>query len=196
MSDERAVWIRHFFYLALFAAAFHSLQFLASLMLWLSTRSAVLMAYGLDAVVSAAAALVLAARIQREWRNKFVAYGYMAASAVALYLGGSMLWSGQRPKPSVLGIVVAAVAMLVIPIVGSYMKSLAVELRSQALRSAAIFTFGNSYLSMVLLIALLMSYGMSVGWGDPLGALVMFPFVAQKGIQILLEEGKHEYVED
>jgi len=92
--------------------------------------------------------------------------------------------------------VVAAVSMLVIPIAGSYMKVLAVELRSQALRSAAIFTFGNSYLSMVLLIALLMSYGMNLRWGDPLGALVMFPFIAQKGIQILLEEGKHEYLED
>ena len=107
-----------------------------------------------------------------------------------------MLWTGARPRSTVLGIAVAAVSMLVIPIVGSYMKVLAVELRSQALRSAAIFTFGNSYLSMVLLIALLMSYGMNLPWGDPLGALVMFPFMAQKGIQILLEEGKHEYVED
>jgi divalent metal cation (Fe/Co/Zn/Cd) transporter len=196
MTDEREIWVRHFFYLALFAAAFHSLQFLASLALWITTSSPALMAYGLDAVVSAMAAIVLAARIQREWRNKFVAYGYMAASAGAFYLGASMLWNGRRPKPSVLGIAVAAVSMLVIPIVGSYMKSLAVELRSQALKSAAIFTFGNSYLSMVLLIALLMSYGMNLGWGDPLGALVMFPFMAQKGIQILLEEGKHEYVED
>ena len=196
MTDERETWIRHFFYLALFAAAFHSLQFLASLMLWISTNSAALLAYGLDAAVSAVASLVLAARIQQEWRNKFVAYGYMAASAGAFYLGASMLWNGQRPRPSVLGIAVAAVSMLVIPILGSYMKSLAVELRSQALKSAAIFTFGNSYLSMVLLIALLMSYGMNLGWGDPLGALVMFPFMAQKGIQILLEEGKHEYVED
>src|SRR5438477_6745386 len=196
MTDERATWVRHFFYLALFAAAFHSLQFLASLILSMSTNSAVLMAYGLDAVVSAAAALVLATRIQREWRNKFVAYGYMIASAGAFYLGASMLWTGRRPNPSVLGIVVAAVSMLVIPIVGSYMKVLAVELRSQALKSAAIFTFGNSYLSMVLLIALLMTYGMNLRWGDPLGALVMFPFMAQKGIQILLEEGKHEYLED
>jgi len=49
---------------------------------------------------------------------------------------------------------------------------------------------------MVLLIALLMTYGMNLRWGDPLGALIMFPFMAQKGIQILLEEGKHEYVED
>ena len=196
MTDERETWVRHFFYLALFAAAFHSLQFLASLALWMSASSAALMAYGLDAAVSAVAALVLAARIQREWRNKFVAYGYMAAAAGAFYVGASMLWKGQHPNPSVLGIAVAAVSMLVIPIVGSYMKSLAVELRSQALKSAAIFTFGNSYLSMVLLIALLMSYGMSLPWGDPLGALVMFPFMAQKGIQILLEEGKHEYVED
>jgi divalent metal cation (Fe/Co/Zn/Cd) transporter len=196
MSGEREIWIRHFFYLALFAAAFHSLQFLASLLLWRATRSAALMSYGLDAVVSAVAALILAGRIQREWRNKFVAYGYMAASAGAVYLGVSMLWRGEQPQASVLGIVVAAVSMLVIPIAGSYMKVLAVELRSQALKSAAIFTFGNSYLSMVLLIALLMNYGMNLRWGDPLGALVMFPFMAQKGIQILLEEGKHEYVED
>jgi divalent metal cation (Fe/Co/Zn/Cd) transporter len=196
MIDTRETWIRHFFYLAIFAAIFHSLQFLASLLLWINTSSAVLMAYGLDAIVSAIAALVLAARLRREWRNKFVAYGYMLAAALSFYLCASMLWRGQRPQTSVLGIALAAVSMLVIPIVGSYMKVLAVELRSQALKSAAIFTFGNSYLSMVLLIALLMSYGMNLRWGDPLGALVMFPFMAQKGIQILLEEGKHEYVED
>ena len=154
------------------------------------------MSFGLDAFVSGVAAMVLAARIQREWRNKFVAYGYIAASVVAFYMAGSMLWKGERPTSSVLGIAVAAISMLVIPIIGSYMKTLAVELRSQALKSAAIFTFGNSYLSMVLLISSLLSYGMNLGWGDPLGALVMFPFMAQKGIQILLEEGKHEYVED
>ncbi len=196
MMDEREIWIRHFFYLALFAAAFHSLQFLASIALWARTNSPALMSFGLDASVSAVAALILASRIQQEWRNKFVAYAYMTAAAGVLYLGASMLWNGERPKSNMLGIAVAAVSMLVIPIVGSYMKSLAVELRSQALKSAAIFTFGNSYLSMVLLISMLMSYAMNLRWGDPLGALVMFPFMAQKGIQILLEEGKHEYVED
>ena len=162
----------------------------------MATQSPSLMAFGSDAVVSAAAALVLAARIEREWRHRFVAYGYMAASAVTFYLGATMLWSGQRPARNILGIVVAAVSMLIIPVIGSYMKTLAVELRSQTLKSAAIFTFGNSYLSMVLLIALLLNSGMDLRWGDPLGAIVMFPFMAQKGIQILLEEGKHEYVED
>jgi len=196
MPDERETWIRHFFQLALFTAGFHSLQFLASLTLWTRTNSAALIAFGLDAAVSAIAAVVLAGRIQREWRNKYVAYGYVAAALGAFLLGASMLWRGERPSASVLGIVLAAVSMLVIPIAGSYMKVLAVELRNQALKSAAIFTFGNSYLSMVLLISQLMSYGMNLRWGDPLAALVMVPFMAQKGIQILLEEGKHEYVED
>ena len=196
MTDEREIWIRHFFYLALFTAAVHTLQCSASLLIWRMTDSAVLLSFGLDAAVSAAAALVLAARIQQEWRNKFVAYGYIAAAAISVAFGGWSLWVRRWPKPTILGIVIAAVSMLVIPIIGSYMKTLAVELRSQALKSAAIFTFGNSYLSMVLLIAMLMSYAMDLRWGDPLGALVMFPFIAQKGIQILVEEGKHEYVED
>ena len=193
---ERDLWIRHFFYLALFTAGVHTLQCCASLLIWRMTDSAVLLSFGLDAAVSAVAALVLAARIQQEWRNKFVAYGYMAAAAISVAFGGWSLWVRRWPKPTILGIVLAAVSMLVIPIIGSYMKTLAVELRSQALKSAAIFTFGNSYLSMVLLIAMLMSYAMDLRWGDPLGALVMFPFIAQKGIQILVEEGKHEYVED
>jgi hypothetical protein len=49
---------------------------------------------------------------------------------------------------------------------------------------------------MVLLIALMLNAGMDFRWGDALGALVMIPFLAQKGIQILIEEGSAEYVED
>jgi divalent metal cation (Fe/Co/Zn/Cd) transporter len=135
-------------------------------------------------------------RIDAHGRHRLIGYGYVAASLIALYSGGRQLWSGQRPAFSVLGIALAATSMLVIPIIGSYMKVLAVELRSQALKSAAIFTFGNSYLSMVLLIALLLNVGMDIPWGDPVGALVMFPFMMQKGIQILLEEERQEYVDD
>jgi divalent metal cation (Fe/Co/Zn/Cd) transporter len=65
------------------------------------------------------------------------------------------------------------------------MKAVAVELRSPALGSAAVFTFGNSYLSMVLLVSLLVRLGMDRWWGDALGAIVMAPFMMQKGLQML-----------
>src|SRR5437762_13894265 len=55
LTEDREIWIRHFFYLAIFAGTFHSFQFLASVLLWAGTSSAALLSYGLDAVVSAAA---------------------------------------------------------------------------------------------------------------------------------------------
>ena len=210
MADDRVTWIHHSFYLALFTFVFHLLQCSAGLLLWTKTQSPSLISYALDALVSAFATAILVLRVQRhqrpdirggeeKWRYRAVAYGYIGGASIAFYLGAYTFWAawaGPRPARTVLGIVLAAVSMLAIPIMGSYMKVLAVELRSQTLKSAAIFTFGNSYLSMVLLIAMLLNAGMDMRWGDPLGALVMFPFMAQKGIQILLEEGKHEYVED
>jgi divalent metal cation (Fe/Co/Zn/Cd) transporter len=206
-SDERQTWIRHAFYLALLTAIYHTLQFASGFALYKKTNSPALLTYALDAIVSAPAALFLALRIARhnridiiggeeKWRFRVVAFGYMASGLTGLYLGGRALWSGQPIGRNLLSVALAAVSMLAIPIIGSYMKVLAVELRSQTLKNAAIFTFGNSYLSMVLLISQLVNIGMELRWGDPAGALVMFPFMMQKGIQILLEEGKHEYVED
>ena len=199
MADDRTTWLRHSFLLAVATAGFHFLQFVCGAALWRTSNSAALLSFGLDALVSAVGAIFLASRMDRidaHGRHPILGYAYIAASLVALYCGGRTMWLGQRPTRSLLGIALAATSMLVIPIIGSYMKVLAVELRSQALKTAAIFTFGNSYLSMVLLIASLLNTGMDIRWGDSLGALVMFPFMMQKGIQILLEEGKQEYVED
>ena len=203
MADDRPTWIHQSFQLALVTAGFHALQFLASAVLWVITGSAALAAFGLDAAVSAFAALVLATRIHRSfetlgenWRSRIAAFGYLAGAVIALYLAVAQLWTRQWSPGTRLGIVLAAVSMLVIPIVGSYMKVLAVELRSQPLKAAAIFTFGNSYLSMVLLVTLLVNSGMGFRWGDAVGGLVMFPFLVQKGLQILIDEGKQEYVEE
>ena len=206
-SEDRQTWIRHTFYLAILTAFYHMLQFAAGFALFRQTASPALITYALDAIVSAPAALILAFRIVRHnrtdiagieerWRYRTVAAGYMAASLVGLYLGVTRLWFHQPVRWSLLSVGLAAVSMLAIPIIGSYMKVLAVELRSQSVKNAAVFTFGNSYLSMVLLISQLVSIGMDMRWGDPLGAIVMFPFMMQKGIQILIDEGKNEYVEE
>jgi divalent metal cation (Fe/Co/Zn/Cd) transporter len=203
MPDDRTLWIHQSFQLALATSTIHLLQFVSGMALWIRTDSVALFAFGLDALVSAFAALLLALRIHRSfatlgdyWRSRTAAYGYLSASAIVAVMAARQLWTQDWAARSHLGIVLAAISMLVIPIVGSYMKTLAVELRSQPLKSAAIFTFGNSYLSMVLLVSLLLNAGMDIRWGDAAGALVMFPFMAQKGLQILIDEGKQEYVED
>ena len=203
MPDDRSTWIHHSFLLALAAAGFHGLQFLGAAALWSVNGSAALAAFGLDAIVSAFASLVLAIRVHRSfetlsenWRSRITAFGYLLGAVLTLAFSVFQLWSRKWSQGTVLGVILAAISMLVIPIIGSYMKVLAVELRNQPLKSAAIFTFGNSYLSMVLLVSLLVNAGMGFRWGDAVGGLVMFPFLAQKGLQILIDEGKQEYVEE
>src|SRR5579884_970790 len=153
-ADERETWIRHALYLALLTAFYHTAQFVAGVALYQQTDSPALLTYALDAIVSAQAALILLLRIVRhrridvigiEEKGRFraVAFGYMATSLVGLYFGAHALWTGSRVGRSLLSVVLAAVSMLAIPIIGSYMKVLAVELRSQTLKNAAIFTFGN-----------------------------------------------------
>jgi hypothetical protein len=171
------------------------------------SSSPLLLAYGLDALVGAGRELVLARRIATRGtadvdapgdRGLFdiIAAAYLFVGAVSLVLGVADLWQGRRPDPSFLGVALAAISMLLIPIIGSYMKSLAMEVRSSALKAAAVFTFGNSYLSLVLLIGLLINLGMQHWWGEAVGAVVMSPFIIQKGFQILAGNRDAEFGED
>ena len=190
--DDAALWRRRFRHMCLFAAFVHSLQFLSGGLLWTRAGSPILLVFGLDAAVGAVREVAMAVRAARSperaaWGRSraAIAAGYLLVGSAAMVLGAAFLWRRQAPAPSLLGVGLAALSMLLIPIIGSYMKALAMELRDRELASSSVFTFGNSYLSMVLLIGLLVNAGMGYWWGDPLGAVVMCPFIAQKGIQVL-----------
>jgi hypothetical protein len=206
-SNDVALWLRHFLYLCLITALVHLLQTFSGILLWSQSGSPLLLVFGLDAFVGALRELVFARRIAHYGtadvdpgadRTLFsiVAAGYVLVGVFAVVYGVLGLWQGRQPAPSFLGLGLAAISMLLIPIIGSYMKSLAMEVRSPALKAAAVFTFANSYLSMVLVIGLLINSGMQHWWGDPLGTIVMCPFIIQKGLQMLIENKDMEFEED
>ena len=205
MSDESQMWLRQFFFLALLTVLVHMLLAASGILLWVRTSSAVLLAFGMDALVGAVRELILVRRIARYGTPDIdprkdrlffsvIACGYVLVGLIAMGVSVDQLWQRRASGATLLGVVLAAAAMLIIPIIGSYMKALAMELRSAALKAAAIFTFGNSYLSMVLLIGLLINAGMERWWGDPLAALIMAPFIVYKGIQILVEHRSEEFL--
>src|SRR4029434_11087644 len=112
MPDDHATWIRHSWQLALVTAGFHLLQFLGSVALWTITGSAALAAFGLDAVVSAYASLVLATRIRGSfttlgdnWRSRPAAFGYLTGAVIALCLAVAQIWLRQWSQGTILGIV-------------------------------------------------------------------------------------------
>ena len=207
MSEETQTWIRHSLFLSALTGFVHLLQAVAGIALWSATSSPVLLAFGLDALVCAGRETILTQRIGRYDDPdttglgelpffRAAGGGYVALGVVSMGLGVWMLWQGQRAGPSLLGVGLAALSMLMVPIIGSYMKALAMELHSPELKAAAVFTFGNSYLSLVLLISLLVNARMDLWWGDGLGAIIMAPFILQKGIQILVGKPTSKFVDD
>src|SRR5262245_37795733 len=102
MSDDRGTWIRHSFQLALVTPGSHLLQFVASSAWWAVTGSAALAGFGLDAIVSSFASLVLATRIRKSfetlgdnWRSRPAAFGYLGGAVITLCLAVAQLWSRQ-----------------------------------------------------------------------------------------------------
>lgn len=196
MTDETEHWLRQFVFLFLVAGFIQTLMSASGVALGWVASSPALLVFGLDAGLGALREMGLAFRLRRRTGPDLPSFGprrtlpgaYVGVGLLALFLGAARLWQGQASAPTLLGVALAALSVLLVPVVGSYMKAVAVELRSEALKGAAVFTFSNSYLAMVLLISLLVRTGMERWWGDAVGAIVMAPFILQKGIQILVEE--------
>jgi hypothetical protein len=206
VSDDSQLWLQQFFRLGLLTALVHLLQATCGILLWVDATSPALLAFGMDAIVGAGRELILVRRIARYDTADvdpaadgtlfhIVGGGYILVGLIATTVAVTHFWQGRVAEPTLLGVALAATSMLIIPIIGSYMKSLAMEVRSPALKQAAIFTFGNSYLSMVLLIGVLINAGMERAWGDPLCALVMSPFIIHKGAQLLAEGRVERFTE-
>ena len=204
--DESSTWYRHFLFLGLLTAFVNLLQAVSGISLGFRADSPLLLVFGLDAIVGGFREVLIATRIGRfgtadvevgtdGLASRVLAVAYIVVGVLAFAGGASVLAGGRAPAPSFLGLGLAAISMLLIPIIGSYMKSLAMEVRSPALKDAAVFTFANSYLSMVLLIGLLVNGGMRYWWGDPVATLIMCPFIVQKGIQILVGNRDMEFSE-
>lgn len=123
---------------------------------------------------------------QRE-RNERIALRVVGASflALATYVAIESfrdLLSRVAPEPSVFGIVIACVSLVVMPILSRAKKRVGIELNSAAMNADAKQTDFCAYLSAILLLGLAMNALLGWWWADPVAALVMVPIITKEGI--------------
>jgi divalent metal cation (Fe/Co/Zn/Cd) transporter len=94
---------------------------------------------------------------------------------------GLALWSFDAPSESPIGIVLAAVSLVVMPLVSWGKLRAAREIGSEALRAEAMETLACSYLSFTLLLGLGANAALGWWWADPVAALLMIPWLIQEG---------------
>jgi len=151
----------------------------------LAAGSTALIGFGLDSLVESLSGGVLLWRLRDgeagEARER-VAQRLVAVSFVALaaYVGTESILTLSRraePESSLVGIGLAAVSLLVMPVLARAKRRVAAGLGSAALTADSRQTDLCAYLSAILLIGLGLNALFGWWWADPAAALAMTPIM-------------------
>lgn len=119
-----------------------------------------------------------------------VAATFFLLSAYIAYEAAVALLSREGPDGSVVGLVLAAISLLVMPSLAYLKGRTGREMGSDALRADAAETWVCSYLSLALLAGVGLYAAFGWWWADPVGALAMLPVVLWQGFGTLREARK------
>jgi divalent metal cation (Fe/Co/Zn/Cd) transporter len=119
----------------------------------------------------------------------FVGITFFALAFYVIYESSRKLLFQEQPEESLLGIILAIVSLIVMPLLAVYKKRLAAEINSRALRADALETLACSYLSFTLVLGLAANALFGWWWADPVAALGMVYFLIREGWEAI-EEGR------
>jgi divalent metal cation (Fe/Co/Zn/Cd) transporter len=163
--------------------------------------SVALIGFGIDSLIEVLSAVALLWRLLRAGPNAgeaasrraersalwmvgltfFLLGGYIGVEAI------SALVRRSPPDTSSLGLGLAVASLIAMPSLG-YAKSVtARQLGSKALAADAVETWVCAYLSAALVVGLGLHSLLGWWWADPLGALLMVPFVVWQGFRAIGE---------
>ena len=171
----------------------------AAIAIWAGTAagSIALLGFGLDSVIECAASAVLLWRLSVELRGGdeervetaerrarlFVGFTFLALAAYVLVESALTLISGDHPAASLPGIVLAAISLVVMPLLALAKLRTARGLGSGALEAEAKETLACAYLSFTLLVGLVLNAAAGWWWADPVAALAMVPWLLREGVE-------------
>lgn len=171
----------------------------AGIAIWSGYRanSIALIGFGLDAVIEAVAAAALLWRLWQGVRgasderlasldrrvHQVVGVTFLALSAYIVGQSGWQLWSQSAPDASVVGLVLAVLSTVLMPLIAWGKIRAARELESRALEAEARETLACAWLSVALLVGLAANAALGWWWADPIAALAMLPWIVSEGLE-------------
>ncbi len=151
------------------------------------------MGFGLDSLIEVTSGAALLWRLHHDKNNlkreeaerftlRIVGSCFLLLAAYVGYDSLSSLFSRQVPQRSVIGIVIAASSLIVMPLLSRSKRSVSAGIGSAAMAADARQTDFCAYLAAILLGGLLLNALFGLWWADPAAGLVMVPIIAKEGI--------------
>ena len=191
---DRAAAARRGRLLQYLTIAWNSAECAVALVAGFLAGSIALVGFGFDSAIEVISSLAALWRLhwdadeaRREAAEKrtvrFIGACFLLLAAYVTYEAGHTLIAQQAPDHTIAGIVLAALSLVVMPILVYLKRRVASRLHSGALEAEARQTRVCAFLSAILLAGLVLNSWLGWWWADPLAGLVMVPLIAWEGLE-------------
>lgn len=189
---ERTRLVRRGLRLEYFGLVWNSLEALIAVGAGVVAGSVALVGFGLDSVIEASSGAVLLWRLHadrdhaRRERNeqlalKLVGVSFFLLAAYVAFDAVKSLLAREAPEESRVGIALAALSLIVMPLLARAKRRIAAQISSRAMHADSRQTSLCAYLSAILLGGLLLNATLGWWWADPVAALLMVPIIGNEG---------------
>jgi divalent metal cation (Fe/Co/Zn/Cd) transporter len=174
--------------------AWNGFEAAVALLSGLLAGSVALVGFGFDSLIETVSALTLLWRLRAEYdttrrehaedvARRLVGISFLLLSAYVAVESIHALWIREHAARSIPGILIAAAAVVVMPVLARAKRRLAAQINSRALHSDSRQADFCAFLSAILLAGLALQWALGWWWADPAAALVMVPIIAREGVQ-------------
>ncbi|MDQ4138199.1 MAG: cation transporter [Actinomycetota bacterium] len=189
-QDRRSALVRRIRFLVIFTISYNVIEAVVALFAGSVANSSALIGFGLDSVIEVSSALAVAWQFSggdHEAREKtalrVIALSFFGLAAFVGFDAVTSLLSGQEPEHSTVGIVIAALSLLVMPTVSFIQRRAGLELGSQSAVADSKQTLLCTYMSGALLVGLLANSLLGWWWADPIAALLIAALAIREGLE-------------
>jgi len=181
----------------LLTAAWMAIELVVAVWAGVAVGSVALLAFGADSGIELFTALVVLRLLllhsarstedeldaRERQSSRIVGWALYALIGYIVVSSGVSLVAGSRPESSTVGIALAAVALVVMPVLWRWRLSLAKRLDSPALKADAACSLVCAYMSATLLVGLLLNGLFGWWWADSLAALGMIWWIRGEALE-------------
>lgn len=162
----------------------------------IAAGSVALIGFGLDSLVEVSSGLVILWQFRHplpESRERvalrLMAFSFFALATYVAFESVRALVGGAEPDPSPVGIALAAVSVVVMPLLSWAQRRTGRALGSNAVIADGTQTLLCTYLSAVLLVGLVLNATLGWAWADPIAGLLIAGMAAREGLEAWRGEG-------
>jgi cation diffusion facilitator family transporter len=187
--------------LSYLTVGYNILEGVISILAGYMAGSIALVGFGLDSFVESLSGGIMIWRFRRhpdltpeeeERREKLaiklVGWTFFILAAYVLYESLEKLIFQEAPAPSLLGIIIASVSLILMPLLFYLKHRTGTDMGSASLRADAKQTLACALLSLALLVGLGLNYLYGFWQADPIIGLVIVAVLAREGYEALKEE--------